>query len=479
MNIYKLKWYHFHKLIILGSCFMEFSQISSNAKTLIWPTDEEIKATESDTQIQITQVDENQENTTEDVVRKRKREEPTTPIFKNPSSNAESPNGPYRRAYKHVRDLVGTTPEAQKTLRLAWKMQEGNDIGIILKPTENARKTRRVTKGAIYIDDGDAGRGTQTTAVFSQKISTKEGGTPIKKVVIKDGGKSLKQEKDLFDQQFSEPEEPLYINGPKKLIFLPETGKWMAEYKACTGDLSKVNYNREDPATYAINLLLGFVNGTQSLHEHGVVHRDIKGGNLLFNEEEEGIIADLGLMMLIPKEGETHRTTLTPTYAASFIWPNILGQKTREGGHQDEAADVYALGCVTSRDILKPMIVQLFKKHGLDPKSYLEALKPQVKEGKFSDKQLLDIEAGHKGQVVYFPTRKGDKVYLFPARRSEYEVTCKAIDQLEEHLPKQEIKQMKNLAVIAHNFRSSNRSDLTVANLKNALQGASSTPECH
>ena len=445
---------------------MTTSQINSSADTVTWPVHKELTPTEPDTESQPYQDTENKENTS----RKRKYNEPTTPSFKEPPSSEASPTAPFKRAYHHVRGFLETSPEAQKTVRLAWEMQHCGREGQVVEETDLSTKKRRVTNGAIYIDKRRAGKGAQSTATFCHKISTEKNGTPIKFVVVKEGGRALEREKKLYDQQFPESDEPLYINRPKKLFFLPEKGKWMAEYDACVGDLSKVDYRRDDPATHAINLLLGFVKGTQALHEHGVVHRDLKALNLFFDKNGLGVVGDLGLMMLIPKKGETHRTTLTPTYAASFIWPNILGQKTREGGHQDEAADVYALGCVISRDILKPMIVQLFEKYKLDPEPYLNAMKPDKKEGQFSDEELLDIEKNHDGQAVYFPIIKGDRVYLFPSRKSEYDVTAKAISQLEGQLSKQEICQMQNLATLAYKFRGNDPDTLTIPDLKSALE---------
>ncbi|XP_013406101.1 serine/threonine-protein kinase PLK1 isoform X2 [Lingula anatina] len=78
--------------------------------------------------------------------------------------------------------------------------------------------------------------------------------------------------------------------------------------------------------------------GCQHIHGQKIVHRDLKLGNMLLNENMEIKIGDFGLATRIDFDGERKTTVCgTPNYIA----PEVL-QKT---GHSYEA-DVWAIGCV-------------------------------------------------------------------------------------------------------------------------------------
>ncbi|XP_033737469.1 serine/threonine-protein kinase PLK1-like [Pecten maximus] len=80
------------------------------------------------------------------------------------------------------------------------------------------------------------------------------------------------------------------------------------------------------------------VEGIKYIHSHNIIHRDLKLGNMLLNENMELKIADFGLATKIGYEGEKKMTVCgTPNYIA----PEVLQKR----GHSYEA-DVWALGCV-------------------------------------------------------------------------------------------------------------------------------------
>lgn len=80
------------------------------------------------------------------------------------------------------------------------------------------------------------------------------------------------------------------------------------------------------------------LSGVQYLHEHNIIHRDLKLGNLFLNDELQVKIGDFGLAAKIEFVGERKKTLCgTPNYIA----PEILTKK----GHSFEV-DVWSIGCI-------------------------------------------------------------------------------------------------------------------------------------
>ncbi|TCC54985.1 serine/threonine protein kinase [Kribbella pittospori] len=81
--------------------------------------------------------------------------------------------------------------------------------------------------------------------------------------------------------------------------------------------------------------------GLAAAHRHGIVHRDIKPGNLLLGDDGTVKVADFGIVRF----AEDTTTTLTSTGqivgTSHYLSPERAVGKPAEG-----ASDVYALGCV-------------------------------------------------------------------------------------------------------------------------------------
>lgn len=80
------------------------------------------------------------------------------------------------------------------------------------------------------------------------------------------------------------------------------------------------------------------VEGVQYVHQRRIIHRDLKLGNMLLNDNMDLKLADFGLATRVDFEGERKMTVCgTPNYIA----PEVLQKK----GHSFEA-DIWAVGCI-------------------------------------------------------------------------------------------------------------------------------------
>jgi serine/threonine protein kinase len=88
-----------------------------------------------------------------------------------------------------------------------------------------------------------------------------------------------------------------------------------------------------------IDLAAQLAKGLDALHAHGIVHRDVKPSNVLFDGEGTAALADFGLA-----RGE--ESTLLTRDGQLVGTPHYLAPELIEGAAATPASDVYALGCV-------------------------------------------------------------------------------------------------------------------------------------
>src|SRR2546422_1074810 len=108
------------------------------------------------------------------------------------------------------------------------------------------------------------------------------------------------------------------------------------------GRLDEIIAREPIPIRRAAELLAKLARTVHYAHQRGILHRDIKPGNILLDADGEPHLTDFGLVRLVEKESTITRTIEvlgTPSYMAPE-------QAAGEAAQLTTAADVYGLGAV-------------------------------------------------------------------------------------------------------------------------------------
>ena len=108
------------------------------------------------------------------------------------------------------------------------------------------------------------------------------------------------------------------------------------------GQLDEVARREPMPIRRAVELIAKVARTVHYAHEHGILHRDIKPGNILLDQKGEPHLTDFGLARLVESESTVTRTMEvlgTPSYMAPE-------QAVGNNAAVSSATDVYGLGAV-------------------------------------------------------------------------------------------------------------------------------------
>jgi serine/threonine protein kinase len=135
----------------------------------------------------------------------------------------------------------------------------------------------------------------------------------------------------------------------------------------------------------AVEYILQAARGLQFAHEQGIVHRDIKPGNLLLDKKGTVKILDMGLARLAGNEaalGGPERLTATGQVMGTCDY--MSPEQALDSHVADHRTDIYALGCTLYRLLTGhppyqgETLVQILMAHQQAPIPSLTVARPEV-----------------------------------------------------------------------------------------------------
>ena len=126
-----------------------------------------------------------------------------------------------------------------------------------------------------------------------------------------------------------------------------------------------------------VRLALEIAGGLAALHEHGIVHRDVKPANVMLDRHGTSALTDFGLA-----KGAAYTVLTRPGQWLGTL--DYLAPELIEGSEATPASDIYALGCVVYECVT-----------GAAP---------------FSDRQLLEVAVAHLEDEPQSPRERRDTV---------------------------------------------------------------------
>ncbi|KGN42812.1 protein kinase [Knoellia aerolata DSM 18566] len=119
----------------------------------------------------------------------------------------------------------------------------------------------------------------------------------------------------------------------------------------------------------------------QAAHDAGIIHRDIKPGNIAYAADGTVKVLDFGITQLVDEALGHHALTMTDTIVGTAEY---LAPEQATGQRVDARADLYALGCVLTTlltgapPFTSPTPVAILMKHAHDPAPDVRDLRPET-----------------------------------------------------------------------------------------------------
>ena len=166
-----------------------------------------------------------------------------------------------------------------------------------------------------------------------------------RKVALKLLAPELAEDQRFRDRFLRESELAASLDHPN-IVPIYEAGEtdgqlYIAMRYVAGGDLKGLlrEHRRLEPAR-ALALLSQVADALDAAHEAGLVHRDVKPGNVLLGSEEHCYLSDFGLTRQVSSQsGFTATGQIVGTI--DYVAPEVV-----EGKELTASADIYSLGCL-------------------------------------------------------------------------------------------------------------------------------------
>jgi serine/threonine-protein kinase len=146
---------------------------------------------------------------------------------------------------------------------------------------------------------------------------------------------------EMYDFDALADGTPYYVMPFIPRTLVDEIGKDVFSQGALR-ELSKEQYPRRIATAQAINYLKQLATALCAVHQHGLVHRDIKPDNILINENNQLQLSDFGIAKLPLSE---HSQTGFGMGSKNYMSP----EQQESAKHVQATSDIYSLGVIAYR----------------------------------------------------------------------------------------------------------------------------------
>jgi serine/threonine-protein kinase len=99
------------------------------------------------------------------------------------------------------------------------------------------------------------------------------------------------------------------------------------------------------PVERGVQIMLDVCEALREAHEQGVIHRDLKPGNVIVRGDDHVVVVDFGMAKIVTGGGGTGTTALT-AHNMVFGTPEYMAPEQARGDELDARCDVYAAGVI-------------------------------------------------------------------------------------------------------------------------------------